>query len=116
MIVNAGLDRMRWRKPVAGLVEDQTGQDAGRAEVLRCAACNGVVGQECLNRVPGLAIDDCLMQSGIGLTFVGNLADVDGIGQQLVEVPARERLATLNPATCEGSPFGHDPLMRPRLL
>src|SRR5438132_6455880 len=52
------------------------------------------VGSELIpNSGPGLGIDQRRMLSGVELTLVRYLTDVDRVRQQVVDVPAREELA-----------------------
>src|SRR5215471_9221579 len=52
----------------------------------------GVGGKLVANSGPGLVIDQRWMLAGVEPTLVGNLSGVNRVGEQPVEVPARERL------------------------
>ena len=108
-IANAGLDGVRRGEPVAGLIEHQPGQDAGRSDILGDLAVDSVAGQGRLNGVPSLAIDDRVMEASEDLAFMGDVADIKGIGQELVKISSRERPPSLDATVRQSSLLGHDP-------
>src|SRR5215471_17890852 len=52
-----------------------------------------IAGKLVVNRIPGLGVDQRLVLAGVELTLVGNLPGVDRVGEQPVEVAAREGFA-----------------------
>ena len=48
-----------------------------------------------LNLVPKIPIDDGRVATGIGLALMRDLADVESVRQDLVDMPAREGPSTL---------------------
>src|SRR5712691_8795382 len=68
------------------------------------------VGSELVaNSGPGFGIDQRRMLAGVELTLVGNLTGVNGIREQLVDVPARERFATALGAVRRRAAFCDEP-------
>src|SRR6266481_3734665 len=61
------------------------------------------------NSGPGFGIDQRRMLAGVELTLVGNLTGVNGIREQLVDVPARERFATALGAVRRRAAFCDEP-------
>src|SRR6266849_330097 len=61
------------------------------------------------NNGPGFGIDQRWMLAGVELTLVGNLTGVNGIREQLVDVPARERFATALGAVRRRAAFCDEP-------
>jgi hypothetical protein len=55
--------------------------------------CCPVDRQLVLDGVPGLAVDDWFMLAGIDGALVRDVTHIEQLGQQLIEVPASERLA-----------------------
>jgi hypothetical protein len=60
-------------------------------------------------------VDQRLVLAFVELSFVSNPANVDRVGEELVDVPARERLATLREALCNTA-LGHEAEPVGRLL
>ena len=56
-------------------------------------ARDGVAGKLCLDRIPDVTVDDRLVLAGIALALVGDLADIDRVVQQLVDMAGTERCA-----------------------
>ncbi len=72
----------------------QSRQQAWGLRVGATAAIDGIAPELLLHGIPGLAIDDRVMLSGMAHTFVDDLTDIDRVCQQLVYVSSRERLST----------------------
>ena len=58
-------------------------------------ADDGILLQLLLHSIPGRAIDDRLMSGRMAGSLVQDLADIEGIGQHLVDVPTLERARRL---------------------
>jgi len=55
-----------------------------------------------LHRVPYGAIDDGRVLTGIAQFAMSDLADIDRVGEQLVDLPARERRAAVGAVSVRG--------------
>ena len=77
---------------VAVFVEDLPGQEKRTSDVGLAGSSNGVLGQEVPDCLPRIQLDYGVVLSGIGLAFVRDASDVNGVGQELVEIAPRERL------------------------
>ena len=71
---------------VAVFVEDLPGQEKRTSDVGLAGSPNGVLGQEAPDRLPSIQLDYGAVLSGIGLAFVRDASDVNGVGQKLVEI------------------------------
>jgi len=65
-----------------------------------------IVSEPPLDLIPGGAIDDRLVECSVALPIVFNFTEVNGIGEQPVDLPARERRAAKLPATGTGAHWG----------
>ena len=71
---------------VAVFVEDLPGQEKRTSDVGLAGSPNGVLGQEGPDCLPRIQLDYGAVLSGIGLAFVRDASDVNGVGQELVEI------------------------------
>src|SRR5215469_16338484 len=82
-------------------IKQQTRQ---RARLDSFAARSRIAGELVANCIPGLGIDQSRMLAGVELTLVRDLADVHRVGEQPVEVPAREgSAAALGAVPCRAT-------------
>ena len=75
---------------IAGFIEQDAGQQT--FPTARCFHFDLIVLQLLLYRVPDIAPDDGLMLTGPGLALMVNIAGVDGIGEEPVQMPPGEWL------------------------
>src|SRR2546427_8205393 len=68
-----------------------------------------VGGEPVPNGGPSLGVDQRRMLSGVELALVCNLTDVDRVGEQPVDVPAREGFAAALGAACRRAALGPEP-------
>ena len=92
-ITNPLLAGVDWAHSVAGLVEHDASQKmdigvVGLGPSPGCLCC-----KKGLHLIERLVLDDRLMFAVIELVAVPDLADVDGVGEQVIEIAASERLA-----------------------
>src|SRR6266576_5304725 len=114
-IAFAALDGVRGRKSLPGEVEQQPGQQARLAHPRSIPSVLAIASKPFLDCIPGRLVDQRLVLAFVELSFVGNPANVDRVGEELVDVPARERLATLREALCNTA-LGHEAEPVGRLL
>src|SRR5262249_26986285 len=80
-------------QPIPGFVVSQTGQEAGRLAVGRRLPVCGIIHQLTLNGVECRPVDDGIVPAGVPYTLVDYLADIDRVGQQLMEMASGEGVA-----------------------
>ena len=100
-----GLVGVGWRHAYAVRVDQQPRQQARVLGVRAMPANDGVSVQLFLYCVPGLAIDDGFVLPGVALAFVDDIADIDGVGQQLVDMAAGEGFTTTSLAVIRFAGF-----------
>jgi hypothetical protein len=82
---------------LAVLINDATRKEARRTDSAAGSFALPVGGQHLLNSVPYGPINDRRVFSGMDLTLMMDLANVKGIGEQLVNLPSGEWTATCRP-------------------
>ncbi len=80
-------------KGFSGFIEHQAGEQEARPGIGGTGSISGIARKDALHGVPCCLIDDGLVLSGIGFSFVGNLSDIERVGKKLVEIAAGERFA-----------------------
>ena len=78
--------------PVAAIVKELAGKEGVRV-LARARSVLGMLGQQALDPVPGLLIDDRVMKAFMDLSLVGEPPDVDRVRQDLVEVSSADQPA-----------------------
>jgi hypothetical protein len=75
-------------------IAEEDREEAGICPVRTKVPGYGIPLELCLDDVPGFAPDDGRVLARIALALMRDLAHVDRVGQELVDVPPRERFAT----------------------
>ena len=97
------------RQPLAALVEDQAGQQAGLLCVCAGSPLDAVLGEHRLDLVPQGLVDDGRMLSGIGIALVRDLAAIDPVLKHEIKGPAGELVTAIDSAVGEGAALAPDP-------
>ena len=90
----SALGRVAWTHSVAAIVKELAGKE-GVGVLAHGVLVLGMLREQGLDLVPGLAIDDRGVKAVVDLTLVGQPPDVDRVRQDLVEMtPAEEAAAS----------------------
>lgn len=90
-IALAVLGRIARYEAVAGLVVEQPTEKIGAAGVRSSPVRISICGQLSLNRIPPVSANQCCMLPVMPKALVVDLADIERIGQNPVDMPPRER-------------------------
>src|SRR5436190_5133574 len=93
---------MRGRQPLARAVDEQPGEAARCRGAGLTVMAGSVFRQPRLDCCPSVWLDHRIMLAGVQLAFVRDLADVDRVRQDPIEVTARERPAASQYPGCRG--------------
>ena len=69
-----------------------------------------------LHRIPGFPVDDRIVHTGMMLPLVSDLANIDRVLQQLVEMAAREGSVSRSRAIVRAARLGTEPRSMGRFL
>jgi len=84
--------------PVSGIIEDQALEQRARWTVSPVHFIAAISGEYLRNLIPKIALDDGLVLARIALVIMDDLAQVDAVLQDAVEMAAAERFAAGAPA------------------
>src|SRR5208282_3951149 len=92
--------------PVSGIIEDQAFEQRAGWPVSPAHFTATISGEYLLNLIPKFGPDDRLMLARIALLLVNDLAQVNAILQDAIEMAAAERFAAGAPARSAGKELG----------
>ena len=81
---------MAWRKALARIVVDYTGEKTGFGRVTAISALNAMVRKHLLDTIPLFAVNDGLVKPWVWRALVNRHTDVSLVRQHQIEIATRD--------------------------